>query len=569
MIEDLVRHHESAARGIRREGGRWGRALLLASSLLLSTATGAVAQPIVIDTFSTNQASLQLDFPPAGTNATSSVAGAGILGSERDMEIDLIGGVIAGNGMDAVVSSGFYSYSQDATIQGAGRIEWDGADGSPALNPTGLGGIDLTAGGTQDAFLLSVIFDDLPVDVVIEVYSDAGNASSLTFTSPGLIFVATNFVIPFSALTPTLGAGVDWTDVGAITLTLGSNITAPDVVIDFVQTTSTLDASKTVAIATDVDGDGNADPGDTLRYTVVISNPDDAYNASATGVVFTNPTPLNAELVIGSVTTTQGTVTDGNSGGDISVGVDIGTIADGASVTVTFDVVIDNPLPAGVTEITCQGVVSSDILTSLPTDDPAGGGPADPTVIPVVAAALVTATKVDGLLVDGNGNGQADPGETLRYVIVVTNNGDQAAGGVTFSNPDNPNTNLVAGSVTTSQGTVIVGNTAGDTTVAVDIGDIPGAGGSVTIEYQVVIDSPLAPGVTQVLCQGIVTGTNIPSTPTDDPDTPDPGDPTATPIVPVIAPPEAEIPTLGEWGMLLLVSLLTVLAMRRLKKVPS
>lgn len=569
MIEDLVRHHESAARGIRREGGRWGRALLLASSLLLLTATGTVAQPIVIDTFSTNQASLQLDFPPAGTSTASSASGAGILGSERDMEIDLAGGVIAGNGMDAVVSSGFFSYSQDATIQGSGRIEWDGTDGSPALNPTGLGGIDLTAGGTQDAFLLSVIFDDLPVDVVIEVYSDAGNASSLTFTSPGLIFAATNFVIPFSALTPTLGAGVDWTDVGAITLTLGSSITAPDVVIDFVQTTSTLDASKTVAIATDVDGDGNADPGDTLRYTVVISNPDDAYNASATSVVFTNPTPLNAELVIGSVTTTQGTVTDGNSGGDISVGVDIGTIADGASVTVTFDVVIDNPLPAGVTQITCQGVVSSDILTGLPTDDPTGGGPTDPTVIPVVAAALVTATKVDGLLVDGNGNGQADPGETLRYVIVVTNNGDQTAGGVTFSNPDNPNTNLVAGSVTTSQGTVIVGNTAGDTTVAVDIGDIPGAGGSVTIEYQVVIDSPLAPGVTQVLCQGIVTGTNIPSTPTDDPDTPDPSDPTATPIVPVIAPPEAEIPTLGEWGMLLLVSLLTVVAMRRLKRVPS
>src|SRR6266545_2874536 len=220
-----------------RSSGGWARyrpAIAFLVALLAVPVAGA-AQSITIDSFTTNQASLSLTFPPAGTSASSSVSGAGILGGERDLEINLTAGVIAGNGMSAVVGSGFFSYSQDATISGTGRIQWDGTDGSATLNPTGLGGLDLTAGGSQDAFVLDFTFDDLPVDVVIEVFSDAGNASSLTLTTPGLIFSTTNFVVPYSAFTTSLGAGADFSNVGAIVLTLGSSITAPDVVIDDIQ----------------------------------------------------------------------------------------------------------------------------------------------------------------------------------------------------------------------------------------------------------------------------------------------------------------------------------------------
>ena len=110
-----------------------------------------MAQSITIDDFSTNQAALTLTYPPAGTSASSSVSGAGILGGERDMQINLTGGVIAGNTETSGVSSGFYSYSQDATIAGNGVLQWDGTDGSAALNATGLGGVDLTAGGKHQA----------------------------------------------------------------------------------------------------------------------------------------------------------------------------------------------------------------------------------------------------------------------------------------------------------------------------------------------------------------------------------------------------------------------------------
>jgi uncharacterized repeat protein (TIGR01451 family) len=503
-----------------------------------------------------------LTFPPAGTTASSSASGAGILGGERDMQINLTAGVIAGNTETAVVSSGFFSYSQDATIAGNGVLQWDGNDGSATLNTTGLGGIDLTSGGTQDAFLLNVFFDDLPVNSVITVYTDAGNASSVTVALPGLVFSATNFAIPYSSFTTTLGAGADFTNVGAITLSVGSTVTAPDLVIDFFQTTSLVNATKTVAIQNDVNGNGMADPGDTLRYTVIISNPDDGNNASETGVVFSNPTPANTTLVNGSVTTTQGTVTTGNVGGDLSVGVNVGTLADGGTATVTFDVTINNPLPAGVTQITCQGTVTAPSLpTGVPTDDPTPPGTMDPTVIPVSAAPAVTALKTVVLFVDVNGNAQANPGDTLKYTIVINNTGNQDASGVMYTNAAPANTTLVVGSVTTTQGTVTTGNTAGNTSVLVNVGTIPG-GGSVTIMFQAKIDDPLPPGVTQITCQGTVTGTNIPSTPTDNPGTGTPNDPTT---IPVTLPP-APVPTLNEWGLLALLVLLMACALVTLRR---
>jgi uncharacterized repeat protein (TIGR01451 family) len=537
----------------------------LLALLLVALPAASRGQAITIDDFSTNQAALLLTYPPAGTTASSSVSGAGILGGERDMEIDLTGGVIAGNTLSATVSSGFFSYSQDATITGMGKLQWDGTDGSPTLNPTGLGGIDLTAGGTQDAFALSLFFDDLPVNMTLEVFTDAGNASSLTLTTPGLLFSSTSFVLPYRSFTTTLGSGADFSNVGAITLSVGSGVSAPDLVIDFLQTIATLAATKTVAILTDVNGDGHANPGDTLRYTVVITNPADAFGVAATGVTYANAVPANTSLVIGSVTTSQGTVTTGNTAGDGSVAINVGSIADAASVTITFDVKIDSPLPAGINQILCQGTVSSDGLPNLLTDEPNTPGPTNPTVIPVTANPTVTATKVAALVVDVNGDGFVNPGDTIEYTTVITNAGNQDATGIVFTSGIPTYTHLVVGSVTTTQGTVTVGNTAGDAGVGVNVGTVLGAGGTVTIKFRVTIDNPLPPGVTQVVCQGLVTGTNIPSTPTDNPATPNPNDSTPTPIV-VPQVPITDVPTLNEWGLLALVLALAKVGTKRLLK---
>jgi uncharacterized repeat protein (TIGR01451 family) len=141
--------------------------------------------------------------------------------------------------------------------------------------------------------------------------------------------------------------------------------------------TASVSATKSDALVTDADGDGDVDAGDTLRYTVVIEN-DGA--ADAQGVVFSDSPDANAPLVDGTVTTTQGTVTLGNGAGETSVGVDIGTISAGGSVTVTFDVAVVDPLAEGVASVANQGVVTASGLADVPSDDPDTGAAGDPTV---------------------------------------------------------------------------------------------------------------------------------------------------------------------------------------------
>ena len=58
------------------------------------------------------------------------------------------------------------------------------------------------------------------------------------------------------------------------------------------------------------------------------------------------------------------------------------------------------------------------------------------------AAVTITATKIDTLVVDNDGDGEAGPGDLLRYTIVVTNSGDEDATGVVFTDTIDMNTTL-------------------------------------------------------------------------------------------------------------------------------
>ena len=79
-------------------------------------------------------------------------------------------------------------------------------------------------------------------------------------------------------------------------------------------------------LVVDADGDGVPSPGDTLLYTVVVRNDG---NAAAAGLQFTDALDPNTTLVVGSVQTSQGTVTTGNNAGNTGVGVNLGTIPGG------------------------------------------------------------------------------------------------------------------------------------------------------------------------------------------------------------------------------------------------
>jgi uncharacterized repeat protein (TIGR01451 family) len=266
-------------------------------------------------------------------------------------------------------------------------------------------------------------------------------------------------------------------------------------------------------------------PGDTLLYQVIIQN---VGNTAATGVTFSDTPDTNTTLVAGSVRTSQGTITGGNAGTP-PVAVDIGTLPSGAEVAITFQVRIANPLPPGVERLVNQGTVNSNELPPVLTNDPATPQAGDPTITPIAAAPVLEASKTDILFAETLRNGVPSVGDTLLYVITIANRGNTAATGVAFADTPDVITTLVVGSVQASQGSVTKGNSAGDTSVGVDLGTIP-AGASVTISFQVTINSPFTRSV--ILNQGTVTSNELPPVPTDDPTTPQPGDPTATIIPP-------------------------------------
>lgn len=496
---------------------------LWALSLLLPLT--ASAQSLLVDDFSTDQA---LTFAiGAGSTASSagSTAGADILGGERDMQV----GVVAGAVSSGEVTGGAWNFSVAAATSGEGYLVYDGPDGLPDvadLDATGLGGVDLTVASSQDALLVRVVSSDQPGTLIVTVYTDAANFSTFTQAIP-VTAVSTDFVLPFSSFSAASGTGADFTNVGAVSVfATGFEI---DLRIDRIATTGLLTADMTDALLVDTDSDGQVGPGDTVRYTTIVNNPDDASDVSATGVLFdlASADP-NTSLVVGSVTTSQGTVTTGNTAGDTTVAVDVGTVADAGSVTITYDVVLDSPLSGTVSQLSEQGRVTSDSSTIL-TDDPDNpAGTSDPTITPVVQPDLEGSLD-DALLIDVGGDGMVSPGDTVRYTASVSNSGSPASG-VQYDGPAVANASLVAGSVTTTQGTVTAGNTAGATTVAVDIGTI-GSLGSITITYDVVVDDPLAAAVSQLTTQGTVSASNSASVVTADPDNGVAIVPTVTPVV--------------------------------------
>ncbi len=199
-------------------------------------------------------------------------------------------------------------------------------------------------------------------------------------------------------------------------------------------------------------------------------------------------------------------------------------------------------LPAG-------GIAAGTMTTTLPADQPPGdldaattytwadqaGNTYGPitvdTTTTIGTAATLRASLADSVFVDADNNGLPSPGDTIAYTATVTNQGDQPATDTTLTIPIDPNSTLVAGSVTTNTGTIISGNTPGDIVVGVDIGEIA-AHTSAEIAFQVTVADPMPAGISKLTTQGTITSTVPGGTQlTDDPGVFGTDNPTVTQLV--------------------------------------
>ncbi len=354
------------------------------------------AQSIVVDDFSDDPAlSITSSFSAAqftiGAEEEEISSGA-ILGGKRHMFGSYQGEQVAVSFESSAGNGIFSSQSQSSTPNALSGVVLTYNGGSAY---TGLGGLDVTNHGALNAFLIQ---NNRSAPLSIIVYSDQNNSSKASCT------MGANY-ITFESFSVDQGTGADFSNVGSIELKItGFSLPSPGgseanatIDIDEILITKNLTATLSDALLTDNNSNGIVDFGDNLRYTATINNPDDDYNSSESSVQFNLNPDVNTNLTVGTVTTTQGTVNTGNTAGDTQISVDIGTINDNSSVTITFDVEIGD----GSLSVSNQGNIISNSLDFV-TDDPDNSNSDynDVTITAIDPGATPTILENSGISVD-------------------------------------------------------------------------------------------------------------------------------------------------------------------------
>lgn len=162
-------------------------AYLLVAGLCCATHPSAVAD-LLIDDFSMPGTPVALVMPSQdGETALVETADADILGGERDVLFDIIGTPTRLIGFSAEFNNNLLYY--DGHSPGATAIlQYDGLDADLTAPPElvlseGLGGVDLTDGGSLFQFSIYFASVDHAMDIEIEVHSATGVATYMGTTS--------------------------------------------------------------------------------------------------------------------------------------------------------------------------------------------------------------------------------------------------------------------------------------------------------------------------------------------------------------------------------------------------
>ncbi|WP_296699811.1 SdrD B-like domain-containing protein [Thiocapsa sp. UBA6158] len=230
----------------------------------------------------------------------------------------------------------------------------------------------LNAGSKTATAIL--ITDDFPDEAWLTFESGSCIASSGTCTpSAGSLTWAIDSLAPgeTATLSFTLNVGTSSTTLPPDGVTTRDNLATGDSegceTAPCETTSNTVTVSVTtnpyLAIEKSVSPSGVVAPGATLTYTLLVSN---TGSGSANNLIVRDPIPANTSFIAGSTTQTQGSASFDAVNNQVIFNV--GTIAGGGSATLTFQVKLNSPLPAGDSTLTNLATVTASNAPSRSDD---------------------------------------------------------------------------------------------------------------------------------------------------------------------------------------------------------
>ncbi|NOZ71341.1 MAG: DUF11 domain-containing protein [Chloroflexi bacterium] len=251
------------------------------------------------------------------------------------------------------------------------------------------------------------------------------------------------------------------------------------------------------------DGGVNVSPAGIVTYTLVYTN---VGTWTATGVFITDTVPANTTFNPAASTAGWSCSPD-NSAGSVC-GISIGTLPSGGTGSVDIAFTVDDPVPAGVTQIENTAFIQDDGAHGV---DPTPTDNQDSDTTPISAGPDLAITKDDGGI-------SAQPGDTVVYTLSYAHNGTQDATGVTITDTVPTYTTFNVGSSTS--GWSCVPNSSAGSLCTFTLGAVA-SGASGSVNFAVTIDSSVPAGVTQIDNTAYIQddGTNGPDlTPSDNQD---------------------------------------------------
>ena len=280
------------------------------------------------------------------------------------------------------------------------------------------------------------------------------------------------------------------------------------------QATVNVTAAQNVILQANVTDSPDPDTeGQPVTYTIDVTN---TGTAAATNVVL-NVGLSGVPVTIDSATPGQGSCTILGT----QVSCTLNTL--GANGGTTQVVIIATPNGAGTLSLT--GTVVDDASHSAP----------------VTASTTITATEADLSITKTVSSANALLGQLITYTLEITNGGPSDASNVIASDTLPPQVAFV--SATPTQGIC----TQAATVVTCNLGNLSN---SATASVQIVV---------RAVSHGTANNTATVSSDTSDPD---PTNDTSSPVHTLISPSPNIIPTLSEYGLLMLLGLMALLVMR-------